>query len=108
MFSSTKRRMSVLERSIDISMAADRFEARVEEVVPLTGASTDEAFRSLMAPLKDHELEHLIEEFLEQIFGDDIAAREEFKRNAIKENEGVRIAQGQIGSICQRAFSSTG
>jgi len=32
-------------------------------------------------------LEHLIEEFLEQIFGDDIAAREEFKRNAIKENE---------------------
>jgi hypothetical protein len=104
MFSSTKRRMSVLERSIDISMAADRFEARVEEVVPLTGASTDEAFRSLMAPLKDHELEHLIEEFLEQIFGDDIAAREEFKRNAIKENEGVRIAQGQIGSDLPESF----
>jgi len=87
MLSSTKRRMSVLERSIHIPMTADRLLARVEEIVRLTGASTDEAFRSLMAPLKDHELNHLIEEILEQLFGDDIAAREEFKRIATKENE---------------------
>ena len=87
MLISTKRRMSVLERSIHIPMTADRFLARVQEVVRLTGASTDEAFRSLMPPLKDDELDHLIEEFLEQIFGDDIAAWEEFKRYATKENE---------------------
>ena len=46
-----------------------------------------EARLSTTGRIKDHELEHLIEEFLEQIFGDDIAAREEFKRNATKENE---------------------
>jgi hypothetical protein len=40
-----------------------------------------------MAPLKDHELEHLTEEFLGQVFGDDIAAKEEFRRIATKENE---------------------
>jgi hypothetical protein len=82
MLSSTKRRMSALERSIHIPMTADRFLARVQEVVRVTGTSTDEAFQSLVAPLKDHELDHLIEEFLKQIFGDDIAAREEFKRTA--------------------------
>ena len=35
-----------------------------------------------MVALTDHELEHLTEELLEQIFGDDIPAREEFKRIA--------------------------
>ena len=35
-----------------------------------------------MAPLKDHELDHLTDELLDQICGDDIAAREEFKRIA--------------------------
>jgi hypothetical protein len=78
MFSRTKRRMSVLERSIHIPMTADRFLARAEEVVRLTGSSIDEAFRSLVASLKDHELDHLTDELLDQIFGDDIAAREEF------------------------------
>ena len=65
-----------------IPIKADRFLARVEEVARLTGASTDEAFRSLMVALTDHELEHLTEELLEQIFGDDNPAREEFKRIA--------------------------
>jgi hypothetical protein len=45
MLSSAKRRMSALERSIHLPLTADRFLARVEEVIRLTGASSNEAFR---------------------------------------------------------------
>jgi hypothetical protein len=82
MLSSAKRRMSALERSIHLPITADRFLARVEEVIRLTGASSDEAFRLQMAPLSEHELEHLIEEFLERACGDDMEARNEVMRKA--------------------------
>jgi len=107
MLISTKRRMSALERSIHIPMTADRFLARVQEVVRLMGASTDEAFRSLMAPLKHHELDrgdlgaslwrrHRSE-------GGVQTKRHQGKQMLNKRMlNGVRIAQGQIGS------SSTG
>jgi hypothetical protein len=44
MLSSTKRRMSVLERSIQIPITAEIFVARVQERARLTGASFEEAF----------------------------------------------------------------
>ena len=77
--------MSVLERSIQFPMTADGFMARIEEVVRLTGVSTDEASQSLIASLGARDLERLLEELLEQEFGDDIAAREEFRRVAEKQ-----------------------
>lgn len=55
MLSSTKRRMSVLERSIQIPITAEIFLARAEERARLTGASFEEAFRSLPEPLARDE-----------------------------------------------------
>jgi len=82
LLSSAKRRMSALERSIHLPITADRFLARVEEVIRPTGASRDEAFRLLMDPLTEHELEHLIEELLERACGDDMEARNEVMQRA--------------------------
>jgi hypothetical protein len=48
MLSSTKRRISLLERSIELPITAERFLASVQDRVRFTGESLDDAFRSLL------------------------------------------------------------
>ena len=80
MLSSTKRRMAVLERSIQIPITAKILLARAEERVRLTGASFDEALQSLIPSLTTLDLECIAEEFLERTVGDDMEARESLRR----------------------------
>jgi hypothetical protein len=82
MLSSTKRRISTLERSIQVPMTAERFLARVEEFSRLTSATPDEAFQSVASSLDQPALDRLAEEFMQLACGDDLAAREEITRLA--------------------------
>ena len=66
MLSSTKRRISVLERSMELPITAERFLARVQDRVRFTGESLDEAFRSLLIPLSVENLDRLEEELVQR------------------------------------------
>jgi hypothetical protein len=87
MLNSAKRRITVLERSIPLPITADRILACAQERVRLTGASLDEALQSLMVSLSVEDLNRLVEEFLQHVYGDDVEAKEEAKRQFAKNNE---------------------
>jgi hypothetical protein len=76
MLASTKRRMSILERSIQIPLTVERAMAQVQERVRLTGASCEDAFQSLIRSLSVEDLDRLAEEFTELGFGDETEATE--------------------------------
>ncbi|MGP0071774.1 MAG: hypothetical protein ACLPWF_07565 [Bryobacteraceae bacterium] len=82
MLSSTKRRISVLERSIELPITAERFLASVQDRVRLTGASFDEVFRSSLASLSYENLCRLEKEVMQRVRGDDLQARDVAVRNA--------------------------
>jgi hypothetical protein len=85
MLSSAKRRISILERSIQLPMTAERFAALVEERMRLTGMSIGEASQSLIAALSPENLGRLEKELLQRMqraFGDDVEARDRAMRNA--------------------------
>jgi hypothetical protein len=63
MLSSAKRRISILERSIQVPATTERFMARVAERVQLTGVSFEDALESMVVSLGDQELESLVREF---------------------------------------------
>ena len=65
MLSSTKRRISLLERSIELPITAERFLARVQDRIRFTGESLDEAFRSLLVSLSVENLDRLEKELVE-------------------------------------------
>ena len=65
MLSSTKRRMSVLERSIRIPITTDILLARAEERARLKGASFEDALQSLVPSLRDRDLECVAEELMQ-------------------------------------------
>jgi len=67
LLSSTKRRMAVLERSIQIPITAKILMARAEERVRLTGASIEEAFQSRIPSLSTRDLECVLEEFMQLV-----------------------------------------
>jgi hypothetical protein len=69
MLSSAKRRISLLEHSIQLPITAQRFLVLVEERVRLTGASFDDASQSLIVSLNDQDLDCLAEEFERRGFG---------------------------------------
>jgi hypothetical protein len=75
--------MSVLERSIQIPITAEVLLARAEERARLTGATFQEAFRSLIASLATRDLECVAEEFMQLSCGDDMEARNEVMRRAM-------------------------
>ena len=88
MLSSTKRRMSVLERSIQIPITAEIFVARAQERARLTGASFEEAFQSLIPSLTTRDLECVAEEFMQATCGDDMEARNAIMRRAMMTDGG--------------------
>lgn len=67
MLSSTKRRISVLERSIQLPMTAERFLASVQDSVRLSGASLEKVFRSSLSSLSDENLDRLEEEVIQRL-----------------------------------------
>jgi hypothetical protein len=85
MLNNAKRRISVLERSIPLPITADRIMASAQERVRLTGASLDDALHSLMVSLSVEDLNRLVEEFLQNAYGDDVEAKEEAKRKFAEE-----------------------
>ena len=90
MLSNTKRRMSVLERSIQIPVTAEIFFARAEERARLTGASFDEALQSLILSLTTRDLERVAEELMQLACGDDVEARNEaVRRVMMADDQGV-------------------
>jgi hypothetical protein len=66
MLNSAKRRISILERSIELPTTAGRFFDSVQERARLTGASLEEAFRSLLVSLSDENLERLEKELIQR------------------------------------------
>ena len=82
MLSSTKRRMAVLERSIELPITADRFLRSVEDRMRLTGVNFDDAARSVMAPFSVQKLDSLVEDLLDSVFGADEHAKQEWRRDA--------------------------
>jgi hypothetical protein len=76
MLSSAKRRISLLERSIQLSMTAERFSALVEERMRLTGMGFEEASQSLIDSLSVENLDRLEKELVRRVFGDEVEARD--------------------------------
>jgi hypothetical protein len=76
MLASTKRRMSILERSIQVPMTLERSLALVQERVRLTGASFEDASQSLLCSLSERDLARLDEELKQLGFGDEMEARD--------------------------------
>jgi hypothetical protein len=74
MLSSTKRRISLLERSIELPITAEHFLASVEERVRLTGANFDELFRSSLVSLSDENLARLETEVTQRLIGRGLAS----------------------------------
>ena len=70
MLNSAKRRISLLERSIELPITLERFVISVQERARLTGASLDDAFQSLLVSLNDENLERLEKELIQRGFGD--------------------------------------
>ena len=67
MLSSTKRRIALLERSIELPITEERFLAGVQNQVRLTGASFDEVLQSSLASLSNENLCRLEEEVTERL-----------------------------------------
>jgi len=82
MLQSAKRRLGILERSIELPPTAERFMARVAEHVRLTGASNDDAIRALTTSISDENLDRLIDALLLQGFDGNIEAAKEWRRQA--------------------------
>jgi hypothetical protein len=76
MLASTKRRMSILERSIQMPLTVERGLALVQERVRLTGASFEDACQSVLRSLSVEDLDRLAEEFTELGFCDETEARD--------------------------------
>jgi hypothetical protein len=76
MLASTKRRVSILERSIQIPLTVERSLCLIQERVRLTGASFEDASQSLLRSLSMEDLDRLAEEFTELGFGDEMEARD--------------------------------
>jgi hypothetical protein len=71
MLNRRKRRISIVDGSIESPVTAKRFLASVQEPARLTGASLEDAFRSLLVSPSNQNLERLEEE-LKQRFGHDV------------------------------------
>jgi len=84
MLSSAKRRISLLERSIELPMTFERFKSLIEERMRLTGISVEEACESLISTLGVENLDRLEKELI-QVFGDDVEASDDAARNAATE-----------------------
>jgi hypothetical protein len=76
MLSSAKRRISLLERSIQLPMTAERFGSLVEERMRLTGISVEEASQSLISTLSVENLDRLEKELMQRVFGNEVEARD--------------------------------
>jgi len=76
MLASTKRRMSILERSIQIPLTVERSLALIQERVRLTGASLEDACQCVLRSLSARDLDRLAEEFTLLGFGDETEARD--------------------------------
>jgi hypothetical protein len=70
MLHSAKRRIAVLERSIELPITAERFVASVLERVRLTGVSFEEASQSLLGALSYENLDRLEKELIQRGIGD--------------------------------------
>jgi hypothetical protein len=73
MLSSTKRRISALERSIELPITEGRFLAGVQNQVRWTGASFDEVLRSSLASLSYENLCRLEEEVTQRLISGGLA-----------------------------------
>jgi hypothetical protein len=77
MLSSTKRRISLLERSIQLPMTAERFAALVEERMRFTGMSVEEASKSVIGSLSLENLDRIEKELSQRVFDNDLQASDE-------------------------------
>jgi hypothetical protein len=85
MLGSAKRRISILERSIQLPMTAERFAALVEDRMRLTGMSVGEASQSwidALSPQNLVQLEKELRELMQRAFGNDVEAMNEAMGNA--------------------------
>jgi len=73
MLSSTKRRIALLERSIELPITERRFLAGVENQVRLTGASFDDVLRCSLASLSYENLCRLEEEVTRRLISGGVA-----------------------------------
>jgi hypothetical protein len=83
MLNSAKRRISALERMIELPITAERFFASVEQRVRLTGASFDEVFRSSLISLSDENLDRIKKELTQRVFGAGHGGHECGSRNSM-------------------------
>jgi hypothetical protein len=76
-----KRRLAILERSIELPITAERFKSCVEDHMRLTGVNFSDAVNFVIAGFSVEKLNSLAEKLLDAGFGADTAAKEEWKRN---------------------------
>jgi hypothetical protein len=97
--SSAKRRLTTLERSIELPINADHFMACVEDHMRLTGVNFEEAMRTMMGPFSIEKLDSLIEQLLDAAFGANTSAKEEWRRNAEMKAATEAEHAARVGSI---------
>jgi hypothetical protein len=85
MLQSAKRRLAMLERSIEVPLTAERVLALIEERVRLTGASRDDVIDALAGSMSSENLNRVADALVLRAFKADVEAANEWKRNVLLE-----------------------
>ena len=83
MLQGAKRRLALLERSIELPLTAERVVALIEERVRLTGASRDDVIDALADSMSSENRNRVIDPLVLQAFKGDVEAANEWKQKAV-------------------------
>jgi hypothetical protein len=88
MLEKAKRRLIMLERSIELPITAERFMTCVDDYMRLTGVNMQDAVNFVAEPYSGEKLDGLLEELLNAAFGTNTDAKEEWVRRRKAELRG--------------------
>jgi hypothetical protein len=96
MLEKTKRRLTTLERSIELPITAERFMTSVNDHMRLMGVNMEDAVRFVAKPFSAEKLDGVVEKLLNAAFGANTDAKEEWlrRRNAEKRATDLGDCQG--------------
>ena len=88
MLQGTKRRLAMLERSIELPLTAERVLALVEERVRLTGASRNDVIDAMAASMTSEKRHRVIDVLVLKAFKGTVEAAHQWKQKAVADMRG--------------------
>ena len=84
----TKRRLAMLERSIELPLTAERVLALIEERVRLTGASRNDVIDAMAASMTSEKRHRVIDVLVLKAFKGNVEAAHQWKQKAVADMRG--------------------